>query len=551
MSRMADDMERWKDMLAAWCRRQPLMVPTVLLIGGIVCGYRWGCGVAAGTCAVVCASAWAVSERVRMAVRVSAFAAVVLFFAGWVLAALDRAGRMEEARRVGGGEEARTFVCRVGPEVSVKAMKGRASKVSFDAEAVRFEGDDGGVLRRLPVAVAWFGAAERAPRPGEVWELQGRAKIRQQRGSGLLSLEINSGERAGRRLKEADAAAWKVRVDWARREAARRVAIGIEDWGDIPALNQAMLLGARRDMPPAMRKVFIDSGTIHVFAISGMHIVLVAAVLTLLVATLGVPRTHWLLVVGPPLVFYTVLTGAQPSAVRACLMGLLYFLGPFVGRRPNGWAALAGAALIVHVVKPSLIYNVGSVLSFACMGGLLAFCGTFCKIGRRWFGVGGLEERATLARASGSAAQARYWDARAAVAKWTADAFAVSFAAFLASVPLTAYYFGRFTPGGLFANLVICPCSLLIVVAGLLGMAASCVSDGLASCFNHAAGGVTWVMVKTTELTAVCPGSNYYVEKWPPWMVLAWYGALLVFAVWLHGRKQGGDGLEWMEGDGK
>ena len=85
----------------------------------------------------------------------------------------------------------------------------------------------------------------------------------------------------------------------------------------MPGLNQAMMLGCRNEIPRDMRRVFSNSGTIHVFAISGLNIALVAALLIALVSALGVPRPHWVLVVAPLLVFYTFASGAQPSAVRA------------------------------------------------------------------------------------------------------------------------------------------------------------------------------------------------------------------------------------------
>jgi competence protein ComEC len=471
----------------------------------------------------------------------------VVLLAGWMLAALDREGCAEEARQFQELKKAQTFVCRVGSEnVTERPLRGLAVKVTFDAEAVEVE-DSAFAVRRLPVQVAWFGAAGHGPQPGERWRVRGKGTVRVRR-NGTNYLLINTGEKQAARLAEADAASWRVRAEWTRRAAAHRVTAGIEDWGDIPALNQAMLLGSRHEMPANMRKVFVDSGTIHVFAISGLHIVLMAAVFSLAVSALGVPKKYWVLFMGPLLVFYTVMTGAQPSAVRACLMSVLYLFAPLVGRRPNGLAALAGTALILHAVKPSLVYNVGSVLSFTVMGGLVVFCRPFCDAGQRLCGVERLKERVRLLTAAGAVARAKRAGALTAAVKGLSDSFAVSLAAWLASVPLTAYYFGRFTPGGLFANLVIGPCSFCIVVAGCLGLAASYVSTWLASCFNHTAGFFIWIMVKTAELTVMCPGATEQIEKWPPWVVWAWFGTLLVFALWLHARpRRTEDGLAWLE----
>ncbi|HOF62530.1 MAG TPA: ComEC/Rec2 family competence protein [Candidatus Latescibacteria bacterium] len=530
-----------------WLDRQPLLAAAACLLVGIVCGYRAGAWLAVAGAALLCACAVVV---VRASLR-SILVALCFLLVGWTLAARDRAGRDNEARRFHALTQPQTYVCRVGPEVTVQPLRGRAAKHTFQAE--KLYTDDGTfACRHLPVEVAWFGTAKEAvgetPQPGEIWRIRGSGRVRKKR-NGLLYLAVNSGEGRASRLAEISPSAWRARVANARRTASRRVVIGIETWGDIPALNQAMLLGNRHVMPPALRRVFVDSGTIHVYSISGLHIVLVAAVLSLAVAACGIPRTYWVLISGPLLIFYTALTGARPPAVRACLMALLYLAAPLIGRRPNALMALAGTALIVHVIQPWLIFDIGSVLSFTVMGGLVAFCRPFCQMGHRLFRVARLTERANLARAAGAKAHARRLNMLAHAITWLSDSFAVSLAAWMASLPLTAHYFGRFTPGGLFANLAVGPCSFFIVVAGCLGVATSTVSEWVAGCFNNAAGFFTWLMVRSAQITVALPGTNMRIKSWPLWLVWLWFGVLLVLAVWLNTRRRRPDGLAWLTDD--
>jgi len=540
---------------AGLARRQPLALGVAFFLFGVLCGYGGGRWWPALAGSAVCAAALLGSAADRSAagggVRMAA-AAALLFLLGWGRAAWDSAGRAAEAERLLAARETRlTFVCRVGPSVSVAHVRGEAAKYTFKAEQVRVEGETPFALRYLPVGVNWYGAHQAgdgdAPQAGAVWRVRGRAKVAQGR-DGLPALTVNTGEDRAERVAAEDAGAWAVRIAKARRQAVRRVAIGIEDWGVIPALNQAMLLGCRNEMPRAMRRVFADSGTIHVFAISGLHIALLAGVLALLVKAAGMPRTHWVLAVGPLLVFYTLTTGARPSAVRACLMAVLFLAAPLLGRRPNGLAALAGTALLTHLAAPWLVFDVGSVLSFVVMGGLVVFCAPLCGLVRRACGLDALVIRVRLLDAAGRPAAARRVRDAARAARALTNAFAVSLAAWLSSVPLTAHYFGRFTPGGLFANLLIAPCSFLIVVSGCLGLAASFVSDWAASCFNHAAGLFTWLMVKTAEWTVSFKWASVRVAKWSPWMVWSWFAALACLAAWLHARRAP-DGLEWMEAD--
>jgi hypothetical protein len=104
--------------------------------------------------------------------------------------------------------------------------------------------------------------------------------------------------------------------------------------------------------------------------------------------------------------------------------------------------ALAGTALIVHALYPWLIFDIGCVLSFTVMGGLVVFCRPFCQAGQRLCHVARLTERVNLARAAGEKARARRLQMLARAVMWVSDSFAVSLAAWLASVPLTAIISG-------------------------------------------------------------------------------------------------------------
>ena len=529
-------------------QRQPLLAVAGLFLLGIMGGYRFGVWPASAVGAFACglAQVW---WRGKAALR-AVVAAVLFFLLGWSDAAWDNAGRRCEAEALKESGPRQTFLCRVGPEVAVTPIRGEAAKFAFRAERLR-EADGRRTFRYLPVEVNWFGALQSeqagAPKAGEVWRLTGHAAVKKGRDR-LLAMTVNTGEDRSKRLAEADQGTWPVRIEHARRQAARRLAIGIEDWGVVPGLNQAMMLGCRNEIPADMRRVFVNSGTIHVFAISGMNIALVAGLLIVLVSALGVPRPYWVLGVAPLLVFYTFASGAQPSAMRACLMAILYFVAPLFGRKPSGSAALAGTALFVYAYSPSLVYNIGCTLSFAVMGGLVFFCGPFCAAGRALCRIGLLEQRVRLYEHAGSGGAARRVQWLIAGLKFMIDSVAVSLAAWLASLPLTAYYFGRFTPGGFFANLVIGPCAFLVMVAGSLGLVASGVSDWIASSFNHAAGFFTVVMIWTAQVTSDCPWGNFRVARWAPWQVWCWFLALAALAVWLALRKTGrSDGLAWLE----
>jgi ComEC/Rec2-related protein len=479
---------------------------------------------------------------------------VCSLFLGAGRAAWDCAGRENESAWFARGakKSPATLSCTIGPDVMVIPIRGHAARYTFKGFDVKVQTPRGDkAVTYLPLTVNWYASIEdkaSAPKAGERWRFRGSATTSKARRSQLTVLTLNTGKSETRslRLTTCDTGIWPSRIEQVRRDSMRRIAIGIEDWGVVPELNQAMLLGYNSEMPEAMRRIFCDSGTIHVFAVSGMHIAFIAGMLVLVVGMTGLKRIHWAFLIVPLLIAYTLVTGSRPSAIRSCVMGIFVFLAPLVGRRPTMLTSLTLTAVVVHIWKPDFVFDIGSVLSFAVVVGLIAFMGPFCEIFQSLFGCVKVKKHEEMLLVAGNTKKAAWIHRGGIVLRFFADSVAVSLAAFLASVPLTGYYFGRFTPGGLFANLLIAPFSGLIVVAGTLGLFASFIHAWLANTFNHATGFLTMVMVRTAEVTAGCPGLGYNTGKWEIWQVVVWLTGLALLAGWMWWRRKPKDGLAWL-----
>lgn len=282
----------------------------------------------------------------------------------------------------------------------------------------------------------------------------------------------------------------------ARRDLSRRAAIGIGADGEAVQLGRAILLGERASLSPRLRRAFVESGTIHVFAISGLHVMGVARLLMFLLGVMWVPR-RWVGAAAVPVLWaYVATIGSPPSAVRAACMATLSCLAPLFGRRPDGIVAWSLTFVAVHVADPSLIANVGCALSFAVMLSILVACE--CLRDRRE-GMG--------------------------------KTLAVTAVAWAAGVPIAAHVFGRVTPGGIVANLALIPAAGVTVGAGIAGMLASFVSETLASHLNALSALFTRAMVVVSECVSRLPGANLEVPKWSVGLCAEWYLALAL--VWM------------------
>jgi len=244
-----------------------------------------------------------------------------------------------------------------------------------------------------------------------------------------------------------------------------------------------------------------------------------------------VSRVYWVLFLAPLLIGYAVATGARASAVRACIMAIVYFLGPFLRRKPDPFSAIAFAALLILAVAPAQLYDVGFIFSFVVVTGLILLYPVIERPLRRLWQPDPLRvqpERKLVV--------ALRW-----CGKKVAQLLALACAAWLVSAPLTAYFFGRFSPIALLSNLLVMPLTFLIVLTGSLSLVLGSLLMVFAGIFNHANVVLVSVLLKVTGILSAVPGGSVELGTPPLWAVLAWYVLLAAVLVRWGGGTVGSD----------
>jgi ComEC/Rec2-related protein len=304
---------------------------------------------------------------------------------------------------------------------------------------------------------------------------------------------------------------WSERfLGWAHRVLSRGVP---DDAG--ARLVRSMVLGWREGLEDEWRDVFLQSGTLHVFAISGLHIALVSAVLVQVLRLLRVDRgwCGWLVV---PLTWaYVAATGWQASAVRAGVMSTVVVMGWALRRPSDLLNSLAASAWIILWADPSQLFQAGFQLSFGVVAGMVLWVSPLEAVLERWVeGDGTVPEvlRPRLSR----------W-ARTA-GRWLAVNLATSLAAWVTALPLGIHYFQLVSVSGLVANLVVVPLSGICLVAGLASVAVAPVSDEASAWMNQSAWFWMRWMMKAGEWAAAVPGGDWRVAapSWPWWLAYGW-----------------------------
>ncbi len=137
-------------------------------------------------------------------------------------------------------------------------------------------------------------------------------------------------------------------------------------------LLMGLALGDTSGLDPGVERDFRATGLGHLLAVSGENVVMVLAPVVALSMLLGLrPWPRFLLGAGT-VVFFVVLTGVQPSVLRAGVMSVLGLAAVLMGRQRDGWTIVGGAVLLLLLIDPSLVNSIGFQLSVAATVGMVA-----------------------------------------------------------------------------------------------------------------------------------------------------------------------------------
>jgi competence protein ComEC len=231
------------------------------------------------------------------------------------------------------------------------------------------------------------------------------------------------------------------------------------------ALVPALVDGDDAGMPERLDEAFRTSGMTHLLAVSGTNLTLLVGSLLVLARWVGV-RARGLVLVGVVgVVGVVLLARAEPSVVRAAVMGSVALVGLGAHGRRRGTRALGAAVLLLLLVDPWLAQSPGFALSTLATAGIL------------WLAPGWRDQ---LVR----------W-----VPRWVAEALAVPLAAQLACTPLVAALSGQVSLVAVLANLAVAPAVGPTTVLGLLGGVCGLASPRLGSAAaTPAAWGAEWII---------------------------------------------------------
>lgn len=217
------------------------------------------------------------------------------------------------------------------------------------------------------------------------------------------------------------------------------------------SLLVGILLGDDSGLSDEVEESFIVTGTSHIIAISGFNMVILAQ--TLMSILRRFMKQEKAAVVGVLAIgIYALFVGAGAAVMRAALMSILLIIGQALKRKTHVPTSLAFAALLLSVLNPWTLWDVGFQLSFAAVVGMAVFVPPMEKGLTRV--LNRIASQQTAKKVIGA----------------LSDSLMVTTAAQITTLPLILYYFGRLSLVSPVVNFIIIPFQPLILLFGAVGV---------------------------------------------------------------------------------
>lgn len=314
------------------------------------------------------------------------------------------------------------------------------------------------------------------------------------------------------------AALFLQRLAWnLRGELRARIVAGLGEEGIGPVLIRGLVLGERSE-GGAYYGAFRKSGTMHIFAVSGLHVGLVGALAWILIRVVRAPRRWGLWAVLAIIWGYALVTGLRPPAARAAFMASVFLMGFVVRRQPSLANSLLASVPAVLLMDSYQLTQVGFQLSYVVVGMIILLAPCFSRV---------FQPITTGDPFIPRAVYTKWYRVSLAARKYLIGLMVVSLAAWLGSMPLIGYHFGIVTPSAVLASVLLVPLVFLILSLALTGVVIGLVFEPLQVGLNRSNAllveGAYLIAEKVTEI----PGSHFELHGQGDWS-----GGILVFDLW-------------------
>ena len=258
---------------------------------------------------------------------------------------------------------------------------------------------------------------------------------------------------------------------------------------DASLLGSILLGNSVSPLPAEMKDTYRKAGLIHLLVVSGTQVSILIGVCLNLTRAAGLPQWLCIAVTSFFNLMLIIVTGAGASILRAAIMGQITLIGLLFERNKEFYTSLSLSALILLIVDPRTLFDIGFQLSFAATWALVYIAPV-------------LEKKMP-------------------------QLLAISLAPIMATSPIIAFYFSQLSFGAIISNLLVLPWVEFLVILGFSTTLLGFIFLPLAQIFGH----TIWVMLsileKIANAVAALPFACFYINAPSLLLIGGYYTALI------------------------
>ncbi len=263
-----------------------------------------------------------------------------------------------------------------------------------------------------------------------------------------------------------------------------------------------ILIGDRSNISEKIEDDFKKSNLTHMLAVSGSHITYIINGFAILLGKTNKKISKIITIMF--LVFFIILTGFTTSVLRASFMGILVLIASILYRKPDTLNNLGIASLMILLINPYSIFDIGFILSFAGTLGIVLFADRlddyfYKKISKKFIASSDINNiPAKIIRSK--------------IFKYIITSLSITLSANLLIIPIMAYSFSTFSFTFWVSNILAGPVMEIVTILGFVVYFISIICFPLANFLGMFLNFLLFILIKIAEISSIIPGSSIYIK---------------------------------------
>jgi len=293
-------------------------------------------------------------------------------------------------------------------------------------------------------------------------------------------------------------------------------------------LLQALLLGVRGNISSDTYTAFRKTGLLHFISLSGMHLGILMGIIWWLCKTVGLLKRGRAAVCAIAIIIFLLIVPPRPPTVRAAVICWVFCASFFFRRKPNSLNSLSIAAVILLLIRPTVLFEAGWQLSFASVLGILLFTShihffLYEKItARQWL--------------KGHKLTKPFFKIAARPGPLLLQLFAVGLAAWLGGAGILLYHFYTISPLTSLWTVIAFPFVAVILTIGYLKILLSFILPTASAILAVIVSALSGMLIWLVKLIADLNISEILIGKVPGFIIVCYY-VLILFSAFIYFRR--------------